>query len=81
MGAKLTNNLKYAIGLHFTNISGLEPPPSILLEEVLVGLAGQLVVALGDTIAANEHLALGMRLVGDPIVALLPVDQSNIADG
>ena len=71
--------LEGAVGVGFSNVSGTEPVLAVLVVEVLARLFGLLVVALHHVATANVDLAARVWPVADPVVALLPVDQFDIA--
>ena len=70
------DDLDGAVRAHVTHVPGAEPPPAVLLEELLLGLVRHLVVLLGHVAAAHQDLAPRPLRVGHGVAALLPVDQS-----
>jgi hypothetical protein len=78
---QLTDNFQTAVMMELANVACFEPPLAILLEKVFLCLAGQLIVALRYTFTAHHNLSLRVWFVGDTIVALLPVDQPDVACG
>ena len=72
------DDLDGAVRAHVTHVPGAEPPPAVLLEELLLGLVRHLVVLLGHVAAAHQDLAPRPLRVGHGVAALLPVDQPQV---
>lgn len=65
--------------MHLPDVSRPEPPPAILVEELLPGFLRKFVVPLADVGSADNNLSSGVRPVGDAVFSLVPVDEADVA--
>ena len=64
--------------VHLSDVSGSEPLLAAFVEEGLDVWGVRVEVTLGNGVAGDGDLAPRIRTVGDPVVALFPVDQADL---